>query len=478
MKVKLAEKAGSNTVIRLATQEEAKTVKDFTGKKNELALRYEGALTVMYAGLGERADAEGARSAAGFAVKKCLELKRDELSLTGSLAGASDAHRVALAALEGALLATYSYSEHKSEKPQRLKALEIVLPALGKADLARCEAVCAGVWAARDLVNGNAEDVNPVTLAAWAQKLAVRFPSLSCTVLTEKDMKKEKMGLLLAVGRASPTQPRLIGLLYRGKPSSARLTALVGKGVTFDSGGYNFKPTGSIENMRDDMAGAAAVLGTMQALAESKAPVNVVAVVPAAHNALQGDAFFAGDVYRSYSGKTVEIQSTDAEGRLVLADAITWCQKVYKPTEIVDIATLTGSILASFGDLMAGLFSNDPALAARLSAAAAASDEALWLMPLPQAVSESLKSDLADLRNLSKLPKGHAGAIAGAAFIKEFVEGKTPWAHLDIAGMAYNTREDRGHTGKYATGYGVRLLYEFLTSGDEGGLKPGGKAKG
>lgn len=462
MKTRLSAKPGCDTLLRFLVSSEAKTLKDFKGKKNEVTVRYEGTDTVIYAGLGDTPSPEAMRGAAGFAVKKAIELKREELAIVEPELPPESAKATALAMVEGALLASYSFGQHKAEKPHQIKAMHIVSSSLSKANLAQAEAICAGVFAARDLVNGNAEDVNPLTLAAWAKDLAKSNPVLSCIVLTEKEIAKQKMGLLLAVGRASSTPPRLICLEYRGKPASKETIALVGKGITFDSGGYNLKPTGSIENMRDDMAGAAAVLGVMKTLAMIKPAINVVAIVPAAHNGLQGDAFFAGDIYRSYSGKTVEIISTDAEGRLVLADAMSYCQKTYKPSTIIDLATLTGSILASFGDLMAGLFSNNDELAAKLFECAQATNEALWIMPMPQAVSDSLKSDLADLRNVSNLPKGHAGAIAGAAFIKEFVEGKTAWAHLDIAGMSYNTRDDKGHTGKYGTGYGVRLLLAYL----------------
>jgi leucyl aminopeptidase len=250
---------------------------------------------------------------------------------------------------------------------------------------------------------------------------------------------------------------------YIGNPRSKIKTAIVGKGITFDSGGQNLKPTGHIETMRLDMAGAATVLGVMKALTTSKAPFNVIGVIGAAHNAIGSKAYFPGDIYTSYTGKTVEILSTDAEGRLVLADAVAYCEKNYKPTEIIDFATLTGGILYALGELTAGLFSNDDSLAGQLFESGEVTGERLWRFPLYKEYCDSLKSDIADLRNLSKFKKGYASSITGAAFIKEFITS-TPWAHIDIAGTAFNEGACRGEIPQFGTGFGVRLVAHYLSS--------------
>jgi leucyl aminopeptidase len=252
-------------------------------------------------------------------------------------------------------------------------------------------------------------------------------------------------------------------LEYRGDRGSKQWQAITGKGITFDSGGQNLKPTGSIETMRLDMAGAAAVLGAMRALAALKPRMNVVGCIAAAHNAIGSRAFFPGDIYPSFAGKTVEINSTDAEGRLVLADALAYCIKIFRPSRIVDLATLTGSVVTALGDIVAGLYTNDDDLAAALFASGERTGERVWRFPLYQEYRDSLKSDLADLRNLSKFKKGYAGSITGAAFIQEFV-GETPWAHCDIAGTAWNEGAARGEVPQHATGFGVRLLVDFLTA--------------
>jgi leucyl aminopeptidase len=250
---------------------------------------------------------------------------------------------------------------------------------------------------------------------------------------------------------------------YRGNGKSKDSIAIIGKGITFDSGGQNLKPTGSIETMRCDMAGAAAVLGTMKALSQYKTKINVIGICSLAHNAIGRDAYFPGDVYTSYNGKTVEINSTDAEGRLVLADAIAYCIDRFKPTRLIDLATLTGGIITALGTTVAGLFSNNKSLSEALFAAGERTGERLWEFPLYEEYTEALKSDIADLRNISKKRKGWASSITGAAFIREFA-GDNAWAHIDIAGTAFNEDGASEQWPQGATGFGVRLLMEYLTS--------------
>ncbi|MDO5577590.1 MAG: M17 family metallopeptidase, partial [Fibrobacter sp.] len=263
------------------------------------------------------------------------------------------------------------------------------------------------------------------------------------------------------VGAGSSTPPRLIIMEYTGNKNDSFKTALIGKGITFDSGGQNLKPTGHIETMRSDMAGASIVLGVINALVELKAPVNVTGVIAAAHNAIGANAFFPGDIYKSYSGKTIEICSTDAEGRLVLADAISYCINNFKPDKIIDFATLTGAVVTALGEIVAGLFSNNDTLAAKLFDAGEICGERLWRLPMYKMYCDSIKSDIADLRNLSKFKKGTASSITAAAFLKEFV-GDIPWAHIDIAGTAFNEGAACGEIPQFATGFGVRLFLEYV----------------
>lgn len=462
MKVRLVDSPDCKTQLRFVTEEQSGPITDFEGRRGRTALRYEDDVTVVYCGLGKTADCTSMvlRSAGGDGISAAAGLKREVVAVVPPDLGENrqDHER---ACLEGVLLGGYSFRRYKSESRQGIREIEFVGRLLSETEIATLETVCESTLFARDLVNENASIVTPEYLASQARALAKGKKSLSCTVLGEKEIEQHGLGLLKAVGAGSATPPRLIIIEYRGNPARKDTKALVGKGITFDSGGYNLKPSGRIETMRLDMAGSAAVLGTMRALAELGPKVNVIGVVPAAHNAVGSGAYLPGDVYRSYAGKTVEITNTDAEGRLILADAFSYVQKQYRPNEIVDLATLTGGILSALGDTVAGLFSNDDALAERLFSIGEKTGERLWRFPVYEEHSEAMKSDLADLRNTAKLKRGYASSITGAAFLSEFVEG-IPWAHIDIAGTGFNDGERRGEVPKYATGYGVRLLWEYV----------------
>jgi leucyl aminopeptidase len=462
MKITVSRNPTLATRLVLMTKEEAArrrgTLADFSGEDGEITVDYSGRTAAIYCGLGKQAECTPAtvRTSAAKGVRKALELKRGEVSLMLP-ASAPDAS----AGVEGVLLGSYNFLKYKSDKPVQLSRLECAGRGISPGRIRTVQTVCSAVSFARDLVNENASVMTPLELARAARAEA-RECGLRCTVLDEKDIAAKGLGLLAAVGQGSPTPPRLIVIEYTGSRSSRETTAIVGKGITFDSGGQNLKPTGHIETMRLDMAGAAAVLGAMKAIAALKPKVNVVGCIAAAHNAVGSRAYFPGDIYRSLAGKTVEICSTDAEGRLVLADAIAYCVQRYRPARIIDLATLTGGILLALGEFVAGLFSNDDRLSGALFASGEASGERLWRFPLYKEYRDSLKGDFADLRNLSSFKKGYAGSITGAAFIQEFTAG-VPWAHLDIAGTAWNEGEPRGEVPKYATGFGVRLLVDFLT---------------
>jgi leucyl aminopeptidase len=460
MKVTVAPRSSLATRLVFRLKEEA-GIPDFSGDTGEVVLRYEKTDIVAYCGLGDKKTVTPAiiRSAAAKGVNRILDVKRRALSVAVppvDLCG----HDGIDAAMEGALLGAYRFTRYKSEKPVMMEQFEFTGRDVNAAGLRRARTLCDAVCYARDLVNENASVVTPIRLAAEARAFG-RASGMRVKVLDEKAITRRGLHLLAAVGQGSPTPPRLIFIEYLGDRASKKWQAIAGKGITFDSGGQNLKPTGGIETMRSDMAGAAAVLAAMKALGALKPRMNVVGCIAAAHNALDGKAYFPGDIYPSFAGKTVEINSTDAEGRLVLADALACCIEAYRPERIVDLATLTGGVIMALGDSVAGLYSNDDKLAAELFASGERTGERVWRLPLYQEYRDSLKSDFADLRNLSKFKKGHAGSITGAAFIQEFV-GETPWAHLDIAGTAWNEGGARGEVPQYATGFGVRLLVDFL----------------
>lgn len=437
------------------------SIPDFKAEEAEIVYRYENDKTIIYCGLGTSEIAPSRiRFCAAKAIQKALDLKRTEVSILLDQKLSSPESTTAVA--EGVVLGAYKFHKYKSEPAEPIKKIDISGSSLSAADLKKIKSTTDAVCYARDLVNSNAHEITPEYLEKEARKLSEN-KSVTLEVLTEKELKKNGLNLIYAVGQASPTPPRLIFIDYKGSARSNKKIALVGKGITFDSGGQNLKPTGHIELMRMDMAGAAVVLAVMQALVATKAPINVTGVIAAAHNGIGSNAYFPGDVYKSYSGKTVEILSTDAEGRLVLADALSYCIKKYAPHEIIDFATLTGGILSALGEVIAGLFSNNDTIAQSLFSSGESTGERLWRFPLYKEYCDSIKSDIADLRNLSKFKKGYASPIIGAAFIKEFI-GDTPWAHIDIAGTAWNEGQCKGDVPQFGTGFGVRLMMHYLST--------------
>jgi leucyl aminopeptidase len=280
---------------------------------------------------------------------------------------------------------------------------------------------------------------------------------VKATVFDKKRIQKEKMGLLLAVNQGSSIDPAFIILEYKGNPKSKDHTVVVGKGVTYDTGGLNLKPTGSMETMKCDMSGAACALGTIHAAASLGLKVNLTAVIPSTDNSIDSKSYKPGDVYSSYLGKTVEIGNTDAEGRLILADALAYASKNLKPTRMINFATLTGACVIALGEETSGLMSNNDPLAESISRAGNETFERAWRLPLFEEYKSQLDSDIADISNTGGR---EAGTITAALFLQEFV-GNTPWAHLDIAGTAYLKKSRRYHP-KNGTGVGVRLMIQLL----------------
>ena len=309
--------------------------------------------------------------------------------------------------------------------------------------LAEARATALGMSLTRDLANLPPNICTPQYLADTALGLAERY-GFEVQVLEREDMERLGMGALLAVARGSEAPPKLIALRYNGAGDAAPI-ALVGKGVTFDSGGISLKPGAGMDEMKYDMSGAAAVLGTFQALGELKPALNVVGVIPATENMPSGKAAKPGDVIRSLSGKTIEILNTDAEGRLILCDALTWAQGTVKPAQIVDLATLTGACIIALGHHISGLMSNDDALAERLGEAGEWTYDRLWRLPLSEEYDQQLKSNFADMANIGGRP---AGTITAGQFLARFIEDGRPWAHLDIAGTAWVSGEKKGATGR------------------------------
>ncbi|MBI2159285.1 MAG: leucyl aminopeptidase [Candidatus Rokubacteria bacterium] len=428
---------------------------------------------VVVAGLGPRAEttAEGVRRAAAAGVRRA----RDLGALTVACEVLGDrlpARQRAQAVVEGALLGTYAFERYKKEKADRVvEELRVVEPDGRRGrDVAegvrRGEAFARAAAFARDLINAPANELKPADLARTASQLA-RDKRLSIRVYERAECMKLGMGAFLGVAAGSAEPPKFIHLTYSptGRPGGApagrrrKRVALIGKGITFDSGGLDLKTAEGMLHMKYDMAGAAAVLGVLGAVADLKLPIEVHGLIAATENMPSGTATRPGDVLRAMNGTTIEVGNTDAEGRLTLADALCYVAARVKPDEVVDLATLTGACVVALGPLCAGLMANDDALAKRLIEAADAAGERLWRLPLIDEYREHLKSDIADLNNVG--PRG-GGAITAALFLKEFA-GDMTWAHLDIAGPSF-TEKDLPLAPKGATGAAVRTILTYLTS--------------
>lgn len=440
--------------------------KDFKGKEGELLWLYpqegkEKRCVLLGLGKEEKLDVDSLRRAYAALVKSCRQKKIESLNLL--LPNIVELRRIGVdeclkGVCEGILLANYLWRLKEDDEERLLQKVVLIgVHEEKRSVIQEAQEIAEGVYLVRDLVNGNADVVTPDYLAQSAHAISKKFPVIKTTVWDKARLEKEKLGLILAVGRGSVNEPRLIMMKYEGHPRSKDHTVLIGKGVTFDTGGLNLKPTGGIETMRDDMAGGAAVMGAVAVAAALKLKVNVTAVVPSVENAIDAKSFKPGDVYKSYLGKTVEVNNTDAEGRLILADAIAFSIKNLRPTRLIDLATLTGSVVVALGNGFAGLFANDDALVKSLQEASEKSHELLWRLPLYSPYKELLSSDIADIKNSG----GRAGGPILAALFLEAFTTTIPWAHLDIAGPAFASKEEH-YRPKNGVGFGVRLLVEFL----------------
>jgi len=380
-----------------------------------------------------------------------------------------DAARAAADLAYGARLRTYRFDKYRTkEKPEQkpsMKELTFLLSNAKQAErqFGSLDKVAEAVFFTRDLVSEPANVIYPETLAEEARKLAGL--GVEVEILDERQMKTLGMNALLGVAQGSARPPRLIVMQWKGNPSARNKApiAFLGKGVTFDTGGISIKPAGGMEDMKWDMGGAGVVIGVMKALAGRKAKVNAVGICGCVENMPSGTAQRPGDIVKSMSGQTVEVLNTDAEGRLVLCDALWYCQDRFKPQLMIDLATLTGAIIVALGHEHAGLFANNEQLAARLIAAGQAVGEKLWRMPLADAYDKLMDSDAADVKNIGGR---EAGSITAAQFLQRFVNGAA-WAHLDIAGTTWS-KKDAPTVPKGATGFGVRLLDRFVSEHYEG----------
>ena len=423
---------------------------------------------ILLAGLGKPAEVKAAayEALAGDAVKRLAVSGETDLAiaaevLKGTVLPAAEA--AARAAL-GARLGGYRFDKYRTKMKDKDKPSLKVVAVLSEAAAAAkklhapLDKLAAGVELTRNLVTEPANVIYPESLAAECRKLTKL--GVKVEVFGEREMKRLGMGALLGVGQGSARESQLVVMQWNGGKKGARPVSFVGKGVCFDTGGISIKPAAGMEEMKWDMGGAGAVIGAMAAIAGRKAKANVVGVVALVENMPSGTAQRPGDVVTSMSGQTIEVLNTDAEGRLILCDAMWYTQQRFKPQAMIDLATLTGAIIIALGHEHAGLFSNNDKLSEQLTAAGKAEDEQLWRLPLSEAYDAGLNSPIADMQNIAG-PGFGAGSITAAQFLQRFVVEKTPWAHLDIAGTAWS-KKDKATVPKGATGYGVRLLNRLV----------------
>jgi leucyl aminopeptidase len=428
-------------------------------------------ITVL--GLGSKDDFTigELRNLAARAVKQARRVGAKKIAFALPTLAAGDLELATQMSTEGAILGDYKFLKYKKKEAKKRKALSsfavVAAKAGGKkmpsaaklrAAAKRGEAVATATCAARDFINEPAAAMNPSRMASEARKLARKYDSLSTKVLSAKECEKLGMGMFLAVGRGSAQPPKLVHITYKPKKKAKKVVALIGKGVTFDSGGYSIKPSSSMEDMKIDMSGSAAVVAAMGAIAELGSPYEVHAVTALCENMVDADAYRLGDVLTALDGTTVEINNTDAEGRLTLGDAIGYTRAKVKPDEMFDFATLTGACVVALGPHTAGVMSDHEELVQSWLAAAEGASEHMWRLPLTPRLKDQLKSNIADMRNTGER---WGGALTAGLFLKHFVKD-TPWVHVDIAGPASANRE-HGATVRGGAGFAVATIVEYLT---------------
>ena len=452
----------------LAAQIEAEVFRGKAGQTAHLPGAESTARRVILLGLGSdrELDVAALRRAAGRAARELRGAKLTRAALLVPAMRRTSPEEIGQALTEGAILGQYRFDKYKTDDdaPPEIDTVKLLIrdgrhAAAVRRGVRAGSVVAESTCLARDLSNEPGSVATPEHLAQRARSIA-REAGLKVTVFADRELKQRKMGGILAVGRGSVNPPRMIVLEHGRPPRGGRrrpTVALVGKGITFDSGGISIKPAAAMDEMKHDMSGGAAVLGAMRAIGLLRLPLHVVGIVAAAHNMPDGKAYLPGDIVTASNGKTIEILNTDAEGRVVLSDALVHAQ-TFEPDAVIDLATLTGACIVALGNVCAGVMGNDDALIRKLTEAGDRTRERVWRLPLWDDYQKAIKGKVGDIANTGGRA---AGTITAGAFLSHFVDPETPWAHVDIAGTAWEGGEE--HTSvKGATGFGVRLLLDLL----------------
>ena len=420
---------------------------------------------ILIAGIGNKnkLSADVLRSVSGKIAQKIRSISLTEFSIIVPSGLSIDSNSIISAIVEGALLSMYSFDNYKKEKSEKSPNLSLLVSNSKNAQkvISRAEIISQGVNYARSIANLPPNDCPPSRLASFASAVATKN-RLKCKIFSKTELKKKGFGGISAVGQGSKNEPRLIVLEYFKGKINDRPIVLVGKAVTFDTGGISLKPGEKMDEMKFDKCGGCTVLGIMKAISELKLPVNVVGIIPSVENMPGGESYRPGDIIHLYSGKTAEILNTDAEGRLILADALSYGIKQYSPKAIIDFATLTGACIVALGNNVAALVSNNQQLAEKIKKSSEKTSEEIWQLPINDDYMDMIKSNVADMRNIG-IGRA-AGTITAAAFLANAVDN-TAWAHFDIAGTAWtqDATKKKSYNPKGATGFGVRLILDYLS---------------
>lgn len=418
---------------------------------------------LLLVGIGkiEKINQDTFRFAAGRIAKKAEELKILECSIVLPK-GIVNTESIESQIIEGLILSTYSFDKYKNKKEKMLNKISLILENKKNVqDVKKSQIIANAVNYSRDIANLPPNDCSPSTLALIAKKLATKN-GMAYKIISGNELKNRGFGGIYAVGKGSRNEPKLIILEHNHHDRKKKPVVIVGKAVTFDTGGISLKPGEKMDEMKFDKCGGCTVLGIMKAVSELKLPVRVVGIIPSVENMPSGESFRPGDIIKLYNGKTAEILNTDAEGRLILADALSYGEKTYNPSKIFDFATLTGACIIALGANVAGMISNDQRLTESIKQSASNTAESIWQLPLNDDYLDMIKSDVADIKNVGL--GRTAGAIVAAAFLSKAIE-KTPWIHFDIAGVAWTQfgTKEKPYNPKGATGFGIRLLLEYLS---------------
>ena len=444
------------------------SLKDMEGKLGKLSIipmpGKKPIQRVLLAGIGKKENLtkDTIRFVSGKIAQKAREMKLSEFSIISPPSFVVESTSAVSQIIEGTKMALYKFEKFKSEKIETSPNLTIIVSKSNKiSKVAKiAEIVADGAIFTKSIANLPPNECTPTTLANFAKNMSQKN-KMKCNVISEPELKKKGFGGISAVGQGSSNQPKLIILEHNRGRKNDKPIVLVGKAVTFDTGGISLKPGAAMDEMKFDKCGGCTVLGIIKSISELKLPINVVGIVPSVENMPGGESYRPGDIIKLYSGKTAEILNTDAEGRLILADALAYGEKHYSPKAIIDFATLTGACIVALGTNVAAIVSNDEKLTKKINESSKRTTEEIWELPLNQDYMDMIKSDVADMKNVG-IGRA-AGTITAAAFLKNAIE-KTPWTHIDIAGVAWTqgSTKEKSYNPKGATGFGVRLILDYL----------------